>query len=81
MQPPVYNPLFNFADGAQEDIFEDSMLPVYDYTWDPVKKEGRGTGEVLFDAMRGVDGRRVEGGKARKSVSCDINVSFWIVWV
>lgn len=36
---------------------------------------GRGTGETLYNAMRGVDERRLESDKARKSVSCEINVS------
>ena len=36
---------------------------------------GRGTGETLYDALRGVDRRVLESDKPRKSVSCDINVS------
>ncbi|KAH8109897.1 hypothetical protein DFH11DRAFT_1810088 [Phellopilus nigrolimitatus] len=28
--PPFYNDLYGFPDGAQEDIFEDSQLPVFD---------------------------------------------------
>jgi DNA repair protein REV1 len=36
---------------------------------------GKGTGETLYKALRGVDERRLESDKPRKSVSCDINVS------
>ena len=36
---------------------------------------GKGTGETLYDALRGVDRRVLESDKPRKSVSCDINVS------
>ena len=36
---------------------------------------GKGMGEVLYNAMRGVDTRKLESDKPRKSVSCDINVS------
>lgn len=35
---------------------------------------GKGTGEVLYNALRGVDGRKLTSDKPRKSVSCDINV-------
>ena len=35
---------------------------------------GRTTGETLYNAIRGVDHRRLESDKPRKSVSCDINV-------
>lgn len=35
---------------------------------------GKGLGDKLFDALRGVDDRRLESDKPRKSVSCDINV-------
>jgi len=35
---------------------------------------GKGTGEVLYNALRGVDERRLVSDKPRKSVSCDINV-------
>jgi DNA repair protein REV1 len=31
-------------------------------------------GETLYDAIRGVDARKLESDKPRKSVSCDINV-------
>lgn len=35
---------------------------------------GEGTGERLYKAIRGVDERRLESDKPRKSVSCEINV-------
>ena len=35
---------------------------------------GRGSGETLYKALRGVDERQLESDKPRKSVSCDINV-------
>lgn len=35
---------------------------------------GRSMGETLYNAIRGVDGRKLESDKPRKSVSCDINV-------
>jgi hypothetical protein len=35
---------------------------------------GRGTGETLWKAVRGIDERRLESDKPRKSVSCDITV-------
>lgn len=35
---------------------------------------GRATGETLYNLIRGVDERRLENDKERKSVSCDINV-------
>ena len=35
---------------------------------------GKGTGEILYNALRGVDERRLTSDKPRKSVSCDINV-------
>jgi DNA repair protein REV1 len=38
---------------------------------------GKTTGETLYNAIRGVDERRLESDKPRKSVSCDINVSRW----
>ncbi|THH30823.1 hypothetical protein EUX98_g3369 [Antrodiella citrinella] len=34
---------------------------------------GKGTGETLFKAIRGIDERKLESDKPRKSVSCDIN--------
>jgi DNA repair protein REV1 len=36
---------------------------------------GKGMGETLYNALRGVDERKLESDKPRKSVSCDINVS------
>ena len=36
---------------------------------------GKGTGETLYNAVRGIDYRKLESDKPRKSVSCDINVS------
>ena len=35
---------------------------------------GRSMGETLYNAIRGVDERKLESDKPRKSVSCDINV-------
>ena len=35
---------------------------------------GKGTGESLYNALRGIDQRKLESDKPRKSVSCDINV-------
>lgn len=37
---------------------------------------GKGTGETLYKALRGIDDRKLESDKPRKSVSCDINVRF-----
>ncbi|KIJ63335.1 hypothetical protein HYDPIDRAFT_92853 [Hydnomerulius pinastri MD-312] len=34
---------------------------------------GKGTGETLYKAIRGIDERQLESDKPRKSVSCDIN--------
>ncbi|KAI9069486.1 DNA repair protein [Trametes sanguinea] len=34
---------------------------------------GKGTGETLYKAIRGIDDRPLESDKPRKSVSCDIN--------
>ncbi|EKM56092.1 uncharacterized protein PHACADRAFT_174265 [Phanerochaete carnosa HHB-10118-sp] len=34
---------------------------------------GKGTGETLYNALRGIDRRKLESDKPRKSVSCDIN--------
>ncbi|KAF7794734.1 hypothetical protein EIP86_005872 [Pleurotus ostreatoroseus] len=34
---------------------------------------GKGTGETLYNAVRGIDHRKLESDKPRKSVSCDIN--------
>jgi DNA repair protein REV1 len=35
---------------------------------------GKATGENLYNALRGVDDRKLESDKPRKSVSCEINV-------
>lgn len=34
---------------------------------------GKGMGEILYKAIRGIDDRKLESDKPRKSVSCDIN--------
>ncbi|KIP07473.1 hypothetical protein PHLGIDRAFT_29976 [Phlebiopsis gigantea 11061_1 CR5-6] len=34
---------------------------------------GKGTGETLYNALQGVDHRKLDSDKPRKSVSCDIN--------
>ncbi|KAI0689819.1 hypothetical protein BC835DRAFT_1548803 [Cytidiella melzeri] len=34
---------------------------------------GKGTGETLYKAMRGIDDKKIESDKPRRSVSCDIN--------
>jgi DNA repair protein REV1 len=36
---------------------------------------GKGTGETLYKAIRGIDDRKLESDKPRKSVSCEITVS------
>ena len=36
---------------------------------------GKATGETLYDAVRGIDDKKLESDKPRKSVSCEINVS------
>lgn len=36
---------------------------------------GKGTGEKLFNAIRGIDHQKLQSSKPRKSVSCEINVS------
>lgn len=38
---------------------------------------GKGTGETLYNAIRGIDERKLESDKPRKSVSCEINVCFF----
>lgn len=38
---------------------------------------GKGTGETLYNAIRGVDRHQLESDKQRKSVSCDINVNLY----
>jgi nucleotidyltransferase/DNA polymerase involved in DNA repair len=35
---------------------------------------GKGTGETLYKAIRGIDEHKLESDKLRKSVSCEINV-------
>ena len=35
---------------------------------------GKGTGETLYKALRGIDDRKLESDKPRKSVSAEINV-------
>jgi DNA repair protein REV1 len=37
---------------------------------------GRTTGETLYNAIRGIDEKQLESSKERKSVSCEISVSF-----
>ena len=37
---------------------------------------GKGMGEMLYKALRGIDDRPLESDKPRKSVSCDINVRY-----
>ena len=39
---------------------------------------GKGTGETLYNSIRGVDDRKLESDKPRKSVSCEINVSCYL---
>ena len=41
-----------------------------------VEALGKVMGERVYGAVRGVDGRGLESDKPRKSVSCEINVSF-----
>jgi len=38
---------------------------------------GKSTGETLYNAIRGIDDKKLESDKPRKSVSCEINVSHW----
>jgi DNA repair protein REV1 len=40
---------------------------------------GKGTGEILYNAVRGIDEKKLESDKPRKSVSCEINVRFFII--
>lgn len=35
---------------------------------------GKGMGDILYNALRGIDDRKLESDKPRKSVSCDVNV-------
>jgi DNA repair protein REV1 len=39
---------------------------------------GKGTGETLYKAIRGIDDHELESDKPRKSVSCEINVSLYV---
>lgn len=39
---------------------------------------GKGTGETLYKAIRGIDDHKLESDKPRKSVSCEINVRFHV---
>lgn len=42
---------------------------------------GKATGENLYNALRGVDDRKLESDKPRKSVSCEINVRIaFLLW-
>lgn len=38
---------------------------------------GKSVGEMVFDAIRGVDKKKIESDKPRKSVSAEINVSIY----
>ena len=40
---------------------------------------GKGTGETLYKAVRGIDEKKLESDKPRKSVSCEINVRLLII--
>ncbi|KIO00132.1 hypothetical protein M404DRAFT_10251 [Pisolithus tinctorius Marx 270] len=39
---------------------------------------GKGTGETLYKAIRGIDDRKLESDKPRRSVSCDINIKYGV---
>lgn len=39
---------------------------------------GKSTGETLYNALRGIDDKKLESDKPRKSVSCEINVSSYL---
>ena len=39
---------------------------------------GKSTGETLYNAVRGSDDKILESDKPRKSVSCEINVIFFL---
>ena len=41
---------------------------------------GKSTGETLYNAVRGIDDKKLESDKPRKSVSCEINVYFLILF-
>src|ERR1700683_4282429 len=40
---------------------------------------GKGTGETLYKAIRGIDEHKLESDKPRKSVSCEINVRSYVL--
>ena len=40
---------------------------------------GKATGETLYNAIRGIDGKKLESDQRRKSVSCEINVGGLVV--
>jgi len=42
---------------------------------------GKATGETLYNALRGIDDKKLESDKPRKSVSCEINVSCYIAHI
>ena len=56
------------------------------YSWRIGKKSmgtlisalGKSTGETLYNGVRGVDGKKLELDKPRKSVSCEIKVTFFL---
>ena len=39
---------------------------------------GKSTGETLYNAVRGIDDKKLESDKPRKSVSCEINVFYFL---
>ena len=42
---------------------------------------GKSTGETLYNAVRGIDDKKLESDKPRKSVSCEINVLFFLIYI
>ena len=42
---------------------------------------GKSTGETLYNAVRGIDDKKLESDKPRKSVSCEINVFFSLFFI
>jgi DNA repair protein REV1 len=42
---------------------------------------GKSTGETLYNAVRGIDDKKLESDKPRKSVSCEINVFLFIYFI
>ena len=40
---------------------------------------GKSTGETLYNAVRGIDDKKLESDKPRKSVSCEINVFSFLI--